>query len=294
MSYLRRIYRLPAELVETLVADLWFAGTLGVATETEADGQVRLSAWFERPVAGELPPATPPITARIELVSEDEPPDTDWMAEYRRHARPFRLGRSLIVDPREPEAGFDAATVDLAGAMRLLRLPARTAFGTGSHESTRLALELLEAAELSGRAVLDVGTGTGILAFAALLWGAARVVGFDADPVAAFQARANSRLNRLAPRLFAGRLAALAPLLPAAARFDLAVINVVPEQILPEIADLLPALAPGAGVIVSGLLAAQAGEVSARLAALGLTAARCRQDGEWAALALERTGVTRS
>jgi ribosomal protein L11 methylase PrmA len=322
MSYLRRIYRLPAELEETLVADLWLAGTLGVATETETDGRVRLTAWFERPAppVEDLPAAPaapkaleslepPDFGAPIELLTEDEPPETDWMAEYRKRARPFRLGRWLVIDPREPEEDCSPAApgqvppapVSAAGrrgpawrGRRLLRLPARTAFGTGSHESTRLALELLEAAELSGRAVLDVGTGTGILAFAALAWGAARVVGFDADPVAAFQARANSRLNRLAPRLFAGRPAALAPVLAAASRFDVAVVNVVPEQILPEIEHLLPALSPGASVILSGLLAERAGEVSARLTALGLAEIRRRQAGEWAALELVKTEVFRS
>jgi ribosomal protein L11 methyltransferase len=312
MSYLRRIYRLPAELEESLVADLWLAGTLGVATETEPDGRLRLTAWFER-----TDPAPPASASPIELLAEDEPPETDWMAEYRRQARPFQLGRKLVVDPREPEEdGSPAFDPDAAGPAvpgvpapaggrdvaaaagsgrrrRLLRLPARTAFGTGSHESTRLALELLEAVELTGRSVLDVGTGTGILAFAALALGAARVAGFDADPVAAFQARANSRLNALRPRLFAGRPAALAPLLPAAARFDVAVVNVVPEQILPEIEDLLPALAPGATVILSGLLAERAAEVSARLATLGLTEAGRRQEGEWVALELIKAKVAR-
>ncbi len=353
MSYLRRIYRLPAELEEALVADLWLAGTLGVATETEADGRLRLTAWFERTAAAvELPararlPASPAPpgpqalpagTSLVELLAEDEPPQTDWMAEYRRRARPFRLGRSLVVDPREPEqdgspaVGLDgamasadpaapggqamagspesamasrdpappagsrevAATTASGRRRRLLRLPARTAFGTGSHESTRLAIELLETAELAGGAVLDVGTGTGILAFAALAWGAARVVGFDADTVAAFQARANSRLNGLQPRLFAGRLAAVAPRLAAAARFDVAVVNVVPEQILPEIEDLLPALSPGAVVILSGLLAERAAEVSARLAALGLIESRRRQAGEWAALELVKAEAASS
>ena len=84
--------------------------------------------------------------------------------------------------------------------------------------------------------MLDVGTGTGVLAFAALLLGARRAVGFDLDPAAPFHARDNSRLNGLRPLLFAG---AARP--PCAERplFDLALVNVVPEQILPE----LPAVA---------------------------------------------------
>src|SRR5260370_40839377 len=95
MSYLRRVYRLAAELEESLVADLWQAGTLGVSTESEPDGRLRLTAWFE--------PEAPPPAAGIECLSEDELPDTDWMAEYRRRGGPFPLGRGLLIDPREAE-----------------------------------------------------------------------------------------------------------------------------------------------------------------------------------------------
>src|SRR5258708_26484175 len=142
MPYLRRVYQLAAELEESLVADLWQAGTLGVSTESEPDGRLRLTAWFE--------PEPPPPAAGIECLSEDELPDTDWMAEYRRRAVPFPLGRRLWVDPREPEEAAEVAEAEAAAApagRRLLRLPARTAFGTGSHESTALAIELPAAAE---------------------------------------------------------------------------------------------------------------------------------------------------
>lgn len=283
MPYLRRVYRLPAELEESLVADLWQAGTLGVSTESEPDGRLRLTAWF-----GPREPSAPPVPpAACECLSEDELPDTDWMAEYRRRAVPFPLGRTLLIDPREPEAA--AAPAPVPAGRRLLRLPARTAFGIGSHESTALALELLEAAELAGRSVLDVGTGTGILAFAALAWGAARVVAFDADPIAVVQARANSRLNGLHPLLFAGRAAALAPRGEAAGRFDLMIVNVVPEEILPDLGDLLPLLAPLGTLILSGLLAERAAEVSARLAARGLhEIGKALVRGEWTALRLSR------
>lgn len=308
MPYLRRVYRLPAELEDTLVADLWQAGTLGVSTESEADGRLRLTAWFEPPAApcptalpgaaGRLPPA-PALPAAVECLSEEEQPDTDWMAEYRRRAVPFPLGLTLLVDPREPEEA--AVPLPAAAGRRLVRLPARTAFGIGSHESTILALELLEAAAVAGRAVLDVGTGTGVLAFAALAWGAARVVAFDADPVAAFQARANSRLNDLHPRLFAGRATALAArrrrgagaagpaaTAPAAGDFDFVVVNVVPEEILPDLGDLLPELAPGGVLILSGLLAERAPEVTAKLATRGLLETGRRRSGDWMALQLVR------
>ena len=412
-SYLRRIYTLPAELEESLAADLLQEGTLGASVETQPDGRLRLIAWFPPPGGGSaagmrrpteravvaiaasppeapapLPPGNwpplaapprawpplpapprvwPPLPAGVELVAEDVLPDADWMAEYRRRAVPFPVGRTLLIDPREPddpepavtEAAAGAAAVDPAAAggvapgasaagaaapgataagaaapghsatgnaapgatapgaiggaapgatatggaasgdaaataavagRRLLRLPARTAFGIGSHPSTSLALELLEGAELAGRAVLDAGTGTGILAFAALVWGAAQVVGFDSDPVAAFQARTNSRLNALHPSLFAGRAAALAPRQRqgAAGTFDVVVANVVPEEILPDLADLLPALAAGGELILSGLPAERADEVAARLAALGLTETGRRLDGEWVALQLVR------
>jgi ribosomal protein L11 methyltransferase len=305
MTYLRRIYQLPAELEETLVADLWLAGTLGVRTEAEPDGRLRLTAYFAAPAAGPAGerPAFPegtaapgPVSQRVECLVEDELPEIDWMAEYRRRTRPFALGRGLVVDPREPEEPEGTAGAEggegraVPPGRRLLRLPARTAFGTGSHESTALAIELLEEADLAGRAVLDVGTGTGILAFAALAWGAARVVGFDADPAAAFQARANSRLNVLCPRLFAGRPAALAP----RPEFDLVVINVVPEQIMPEIADLLAALRPGGRLILSGLLAERAPEALALLATHGFAEAGRRQAGEWVALLLALPPAERS
>jgi len=207
-----------------------------------------------------------------------------------------------VVDPREPSAvgpGSEESSGlpeggEAAGAETRwrLRLPARGAFGTGSHESTRLALELLEESEPGrggGLRVLDLGTGTGILAFAALRLGARSVVGFDVDPVAVFHARENGRLNGFGraaggPRLFAGRVDCLAS--PPAARFDLAVANVIPEELLPELPAVVARLAPGGELILSGLLTERAGDVLSRLAPLGLVERARRSAGEWTALRL--------
>jgi ribosomal protein L11 methyltransferase len=273
MPHLRRIYALPPDLEESAIALLWMAGTLGVQSTTGPDGRLRLEAWFslEAEPADDLIETLP----GVELEREETVPDADWFATWRERAQPFPVGRSLFLDPREP----DDAPVEAPEGRRLLRLPARAAFGTGSHESTSLALELLEDADLQGRRVLDVGTGTGVLAFAALAFGAESVTGFDLDPAAPFHARDNSALNGLHPRLFAGRLAAIRqrPL------FDLALVNVVPEQILPEMPDLVRLLRPGGEAILSGILQERGRQVLDRMRGLGLAERDRRAAGDWVA-----------
>ncbi len=276
-SYHRRVYHVPGELEESFVADLWMEGTLGVRTEPGPAGRVRLEAWFdyaETPYDEELWRAQ-----GVELVAADEVPQGDWLAAWREWARPFPVAGSLLVDPREPDEAPAPIPIEVPPGRRLLRLPARAAFGTGSHESTSLALELLESADVRGRDVLDVGTGTGVLAFASLLFGARRAAGFDVDPAAPFHARDNSRLNDLHPSLFAGRLAALRE----GPRFDLALVNVVPEQILPEMPAVVRLLRPGGAAILSGILAERGRQVLDRLRGLGMDEVERRIAGDWIA-----------
>jgi ribosomal protein L11 methyltransferase len=275
MPHLRRIYALPPDLEEAAIAVLWMAGTLGVQSATTADGRLRLEAWFP------LDTDSIEMLPGVELEVEETVPDADWFATWRERAQPFPIGRTLYLDPREPED----APPEVPEGRRLLRLPARAAFGTGSHESTSLALELLEDADLQGRRVLDVGTGTGVLAFAALLFGARSVVGFDVDPASPFHARDNSALNGLHPRLFAGRLAALRE----RPRFDLALVNVVPEQILPEMPDLADLLLPDAEAILSGILAERGRQVLDRMRGLGFVERDRRAAGDWVAFRVGRS-----
>jgi ribosomal protein L11 methyltransferase len=280
LPHLRRFYLLPPDLEDLAVADLWEAGTLGVQSTTLADGRTRLEAWFPLDAGpAEMGPG-------VEMEGEDTVPDSDWFATWREKARPFSVGRSLFVDPREP----DDEPVAVPEGRRLLRLPARAAFGTGSHESTSLALELLEDADVQGRRVLDVGTGTGVLSFAALLFGARSVVGFDVDPASPFHARDNSGLNALRPYLFAGRLAALRER-PV---FDFALVNVVPEQILPEMPDLASLLRPGAEAILSGILVERGRQVLDRMRGLGFAELDRRTAGDWVAFRVGREDRTGS
>jgi len=224
--------------------------------------------------------------------------DVDWLARYRESAKPFPVGNRLWLDPREPDQPSDqpadGAPIETPSGRYLLRLPARSAFGVGSHESTRLALELLEdlaaAGEVAGRRTLEVGAGTAVLSFAALLFGAARAVAFDLDPGAPIHARDNSLLNGLFPHHFAGRLAALAP----GARFDLLLVNVLPEEILAELPDLVARIAPGGELVFSGILAERGDEILARVAKLGLVERGRRTAAEWIAFRLGRAGEVAS
>lgn len=273
MPHLRRTFLVPPQLEEPFVADLWLEGTLGVLSATEPDGRLRLEAWFAEGAPAWVPGDWP--ARGVGFAGEETIEEQDWLANWRSQAQPFAIGETFLLDPREPGEELP----EVPDGRHLLRLPARAAFGTGSHESTSLALELLETMDLRGRRVLDVGTGTGVLAFAALLGGAALAVGYDLDPAAPFHARDNSRLNDLHPLLFAGRLVALreAPL------FDLALVNVVPEQILPEMPGVTARLREGSEAILSGILRERGRQVLDRMRGLGFIEADRREAGDWVA-----------
>jgi ribosomal protein L11 methyltransferase len=282
-GHLRCRYRLPAEREEDFVAELAARGTLGAAV---GEGGLTLDAYFAPGTPRDIAePGAEWRAAGVELTAVDTLADEDWLAGWRAAAQPFEVGRRFLLDPREPEEPPPAP-----GERILLRLPARAAFGTGSHESTRLALELLETAPVAGRSVLDVGTGTGVLALAALALDARSAAGCDLDPVAAIHAGENRRLNGLGAGggrldLWAGGLAALG----SGARFDLVLANILPEHILPELPRLAAAVAPGGSLIYSGLLAEREDEVAAAFGGCGLRPADRAAAGEWVALKLERS-----
>lgn len=274
---MRLTFRIPAAAEDLLAAELWARGTLGLEVRP-ADGGLQVEAYFARPLVtggAAFGAAEAWRAVGAELLAAVEVPEADWMAGWRAAARPFALGRGFAVDPRDPEGtGAGPGATD---GRRLLRLPARRAFGTGSHESTRLAVELLERIAVAGREALDVGTGTGILAFVCLRLGARRVVALDVDPVATFHAAANGRLNRLAPAVLAGSLAALRP----DARFDLAAVNIGAAVLRAELPALVERLRPGSDALFSGILAAEGEALEADLAAAGFRVRTIRRAGEW-------------
>lgn len=261
---------------------LWSLGTAGVEFVGAAP-RLRARAFFAEEIvvglAERLTESLVPLGGALVSLAPLE--ERDWLETFRSQALPFEVGERFLLDPRE----VDAVAPDPGGRI-LLRLPARTAFGTGTHASTALVLRWLEGEDLHGRSILDVGAGTGVLAFAARRLGASRAVAFDIDPAGPFAARANAHLNGIdGVGNFAGTLEALAP----GARFDVACNNVVPEETRPYLAALAAAVRPGGRAFFSGVLTTEADAWSRELAEVGFDEDARSTEAEWTSLRVRRS-----
>jgi ribosomal protein L11 methyltransferase len=243
-------------------------GDLPCSSTRSADGT--LLVWVESEYLEGALAALARAGAAPVLTFEEKP--TDWVAESAALRRSVLVERYLL-DPHDD----DRATEPPPGARRLY-LPAVRAFGTGSHESTRLALRLLLGEVLVGARVLDVGCGTGTLAFVAALEGARHVVAFDLDPDAAFATREQARANAV-PRVaaFAGPLDGLL----GSAGFDVVVANMIHEEIAPLLPALHARLAPGGRLLCSGQLVERRGEWEDLLRRSGFWLVRSVTENEW-------------
>jgi len=226
--------------------------------------------------AGIAPPR--PMLAKL--------PDTDWLAENRKAFPPVRVARFYIHRTHHDRPPADGRIA--------IRLDASLAFGSGTHASTQgvlLALDAL-ARRAAFRRILDVGTGSGILAIAAAKLWPARVVATDIDLAAVRMTQSNAAANGVAARitasLGAGVRAAPRPNLGRGGRFDLVLANI---QVRP-LAALAPAIrrrtAPGARVVLSGLLRADEAEALAAYRAQGLVLETRYPIGDWVTLVTRR------
>lgn len=202
----------------------------------------------------------------------------DWATHWRQHFHAICFGaaegESLWVVPTwlEPPVG----------ARHVIRIDPSSAFGTGLHATTALCLEaLLERSPID--AVLDVGTGTGILALAALELGSRRAVATDNDPEALRVAEENAALNNLAGRLV---LSASDPA-ELGERFDVVVANILARPLLDLAPQLKEAVKPGGAVVLSGITAIQAADVVEAYTALGFVEPVVTAREEWVRVVLE-------
>lgn len=229
---------------------LWDLGCLGLQEEEGIDGVAVLAYFateFDLPLPGEW----------VEL------PDVDHVGEYLASLESVRCG-TLLVSPSHRQAVLERGE-------GVVWLDPGTAFGTGHHETTAMALEALGGIELTGKTVLDLGSGSGLLAIGADRLGAERVYGLDIDPEAVRVARENARLNRSRARFAIGTLggapaglpgdewsgpdrpAGRVPGLPG--HFDVIAANLFAELHAALFGEYASRLLPGGALVLTGILA---------------------------------------
>lgn len=200
--------------------------------------------------------------------------DRDWSREWLRDFHPMAFGRRLWVCPGEFEVDARDAVV--------LRLDPGLAFGTGTHPTTALCLEWLDAMDLQGCRVLDYGCGSGILGIAALLLGAESAVCVDIDPQAITATRANATRNDVADRLIATTDVA-----GLSGQFDVVLANILAAPLIDNAARICALLRRGGRLTLSGILRSQAGTVAdAYRECVNFAASRSRDD--WVLLSGQR------
>ena len=217
--------------------------------------------------------------ARLEQLGE-----ADWVTMSQAGLQPIRAGRFYVHAPMYRSAPPGTIPFEIDAGL---------AFGTGQHATTAGCLEALEGLEREGKRfanIADVGTGTGLLAFAALaLWPEAKCIATDIDPVAVEVARDNAAINHVKLGHGPGELLLAvadgmeSPMLAARAPFDLIIANILAGPLIELADDFAMSLAPGGIVVLAGLLDTQADAVSGAYKAEGLTICG-RGHGEWPVL----------
>ena len=210
--------------------------------------------------------------------------DEDWARRWKEGLAARRVTPRLVVKPTWTEWTAAGETV--------LEIDPQMAFGTGEHATTRGCLRLLDAALRPGDRVLDVGSGSGILAIAAVRLGAAEAVAVEPDADANLNARENLARNAVASGVRIVEACADAELLRSLGSFDLVLANILSSVIVPLLPALRACLAPGGRLIVSGILRDEADVVAAAADRAGLSVARADEEDEWwSALLLSRSDL---
>lgn len=214
------------------------------------------------------------VTIEADGVSEE-----DWAESWKQYYKPIPLGRVTIVPAWEK---YEAKPEEI-----LIRMDPGMAFGTGTHETTRLVMLLMQEYELTGKRFLDMGTGSGILSICASKLGAKSCNAYDIDPVAVKVARENARDDGC-DNVTVGVSDLLRGVDLTEGKYDFCVANIVADVIIRMLPDLPKYVKPEAPVILSGIISMRADEVKAAIAENGYYIINEVKENDWLAITVCR------
>ena len=289
MNYLELSITVPAEAAEGVAWSLTERGVPGVvvserAPEAPLQETATLKAYF--------PEVSPPDMALIEegireglspypgasfQVESRELPEENWATSWQKYWHVQRIGEHVVVRPSWEE--YQAEPGDL-----VITLDPKQAFGTGTHQTTRLCMRAIERYMNVSPAetVYDVGAGTGILAILAAMMGAKHVVAVDNDPVAVAAAEENATINAVSVENRVGSADDLK------GQADLVVANILAEVIIELAPELWRITRPGGRLVTSGIITRKADDVAQALAAQGFRLLDRESEGDWVLVEAER------
>jgi ribosomal protein L11 methyltransferase len=255
-------------LEELVQSRLYLTASTG-SSSSEANGTTTISAYFD--AANERDAAARELAdiEAVELHASDRE-RIDWLDRYQQSLEPLYIGEHFIVAP-------DASLIPRETARHALVVPQEQAFGTGSHETTSLCIEILERLDVAGRRGLDIGAGSGILALAMCRLGADHVIAFDND-IDAFAALLDNRVRNgidgARMPVFIGGLEAL-----RGGAFDVVTMNIIPEVIIPLLGHVKRHV--DGSLVLSGILVVKRDDIVRACAGHGLQLVEERSKGEW-------------
>ncbi len=209
------------------------------------------------------------INAEIKLEGLNE---NDWAESWKQYYKPVPLGKVTIVPAWEK---YDAKDGEI-----IIRMDPGMAFGTGTHETTRLVIRLMQELPIEGKRVLDVGTGSGILSICASKLGARSCNAYDIDPMAVKVARENVLADGCT-NITVGTSDLLHGVDLSCGKYDFCVANIVSDIIIRMLPDIKAYLKSGSALILSGIIGERADEVRAAVFKNGLTVEKEISENDW-------------
>ena len=212
-------------------------------------------------------------------VSTENMCEEDWAESWKQYYKPIPLGRVTVVPAWEDYEAKEGEVV--------IKMDPGMAFGTGTHETTRLVMRIMQDEIVGGERVLDIGCGSGILSICASKLGAKSANAYDIDPVAVKVTIENAKADGC-DNITAGVSDLLYGVDLSGGKFDFCVANIVADIILRMLPDIHTCITDSAPLILSGIIAPRADEIREKLAVCGYTVVREEKENDWIAMMAKR------